>query len=123
MESSYSNKEIDPKGYSPNDFYWVSVVDKLNSLDCAAETKSAETINCGKSTITETQATTCYNSQLCKNKQLSEWLKDIQKTHSGSDIRYKDIRDTYTLEIRKSINLVLGIILMILFIVYSISKK
>jgi F0F1-type ATP synthase membrane subunit a len=38
-----------------------------------------------------------------------------------SDVRYKDIRDTYTLEIR--INLVLGIILMILFIVYSISKN
>jgi hypothetical protein len=37
----------------------------------------------------------------------------VQKTHSGSDVRYKDIRDTYTLEIRKSINLVLGIILMI----------
>jgi hypothetical protein len=66
MESSYSNKELDPKGYSPNDFYRVSVVDKLNSLDCAAETKSAETIDCGKSTITETQATTCYNSQLCR---------------------------------------------------------
>lgn len=123
MESSYSNKEVDPKGYSPNDFYWVSVVDKLNSLDCSKETTAAETIDCGNPSITETQALTCYNSQICKNKQLSEWLKDVQTKHSGSDIRYKDIRDTYTLEIRKSINLVLGIILMILFIVYSITKK
>lgn len=120
MESTYSNKELDPKGYSPNDFYWVSVVDKLNSLDCSNETKTAETINCENPSITEKQSLTCYNSQLCKNKQLSEWLKDVQTNHSGSDTRYKDIRDTYTLEIRKSINLVLGIILMIFFIVYSI---
>jgi hypothetical protein len=123
MESSYSKKDLDPKGYSPNDFYWVSVADKLNSLNCPKEIANVKKINCEKSSITEKDALTCYNSQLCKNKQLSEWLKNVQMNHSGADVRYKDIRNTYIVEIRKSINLVIGIILMILFIIFSMTKR
>jgi hypothetical protein len=31
----------------------------------------------------ERQARRVITRELCKNKQLSEWLKDVQKTHSG----------------------------------------
>jgi hypothetical protein len=113
-----SESNINPKGYSTNDFHWVSVKDYYSKLNC----KSVElndhcsTIGTTSDILDHTQAKACYDAALCNNKKLSDSLDTAKLSHSGTDMRYIDTKNSYIIELRKTINLGIGITAMSIFI-------
>lgn len=121
MENSNVAVTLAPKGYSPNDFFWVSVREELDTINCDSVISdvSNNNIECSDSTIGETEIKACYQSELCKNKNYSNWLEEIQRNHSGADMRNMDIQNSYNVEIRNTFNLGMGILGIIVFSYFS----
>ena len=112
MSQNYlSNKSV--VGYTPNNFFWVSVCDEFNNFNCE-EVSNVDCTNVNSSNIKE-----CYQSQLCQNKYSANWISTVQTTHSGSDERYLDTKHKYNVELRKTFNLGIGVIGLLIFIYYN----
>jgi hypothetical protein len=105
-------------GYSPTDFFYV----KAQELNIMPD-------NCGSITIpTETQCNVdnynankidCMNTALCKNKDNATLISKLQNKHSGSDQHYLDTNQEYKVTVTNSINLGIGIIILIGFIIQN----
>ena len=119
MENVPESPSLAPKGYSPNDFFWVSAREDMDTFNCNTVLDTQASISCDDKSINETDIKTCYQAELCKNKNYSTWLAEIQQTHSGADMRNVDIQNVYNTEIRNTVNLGMGIILIGLFAYFN----
>jgi hypothetical protein len=115
MEVSEKPTSLAPKGYSPNDFFWVSAKEELETINCDSVIDESTTITCSDSNINETDIKTCYQAELCKNKNYSKWLGEIQQKHSGADMRNLDSQNSYNFELRNTFNLGIGILGIMIF--------
>jgi len=61
----------------------------------------------------------CYQSELCKNKKLVDYLYQIRNNHSISQEKYDNISQKNNFEIIKLVNLLVGITITSLFIHYN----
>jgi hypothetical protein len=109
---------MDPKaelyGFNPQDFFWVSATAEMASIDCPTIVSTKATTDC----TVATNAKYCYDRELCKNKEYSEWLAKAQMAHTGADARYEDSRITHNVQIMTTINLGIGIVGLIV-VMYS----
>jgi hypothetical protein len=58
----------------------------------------------------------CYQSELCKNKALANQLYNIRDNHYTSQERYENVKNKYHFEVVKTVNLLIGIIGVFMFI-------
>lgn len=119
MEDTQKPVSLAPKGYSPNDFFWVSAREEMKTVNCNTVLDNQSSITCTDPSIGESDIKTCYQAELCKNKNYSKWLGEIQQTHSGADMRNADTQNVYNIEIRNTINLGMGIIVLGLFTYFN----
>jgi len=61
----------------------------------------------------------CYKKELCKNKENATRINQLQNNHLGSDQNYEDSKAIYTIEYMKTINLGIGVVILLLAIYYS----
>lgn len=101
-------------GYSPNDFFYVNGDEYVNDFATNCETLEMQTFDCSNNF--ENNSSNCINQALCNNKSYAEKLAQIQSTHNGSDELLHDINSDYTRNILTSLNLSVGIIILILMI-------
>ena len=100
--------------YDSNNFYWKSV--NYDESACNSYTR------CYNDNITNGNNILCYQNEVCENKKKSNHLLEIQKSHSGSDVRYTDIRDKFHYSLLTTVNLGMGIIA-ILSMIHGNLKK
>ena len=105
--------EAELHGFNPQDFFWVSATAEMASINCPTILATADT-DCTKSS----NAKACYDKELCKNKEYSEWLAKAQMAHTGADARYEDSRISHNAQIMTTINLGIGIVGLML-VIYS----
>jgi len=58
----------------------------------------------------------CYQAELCKNQSLVNNLYTIRNQHSTSIERYDNVKNKYTFEVVKTVNLLIGVAICVLFI-------
>jgi hypothetical protein len=58
----------------------------------------------------------CYQSELCKNKALANQLYNIRDNHYTSQERYENVKNKYHFEVVKTVNLLIGIVGLFMFI-------
>ena len=98
------------RGFSPNDFFWVSASAEMAGLDCAAAATAVVDADCAAVTSGDpTTAKACYDHELCKNKQYAEWLAGAQMAHTGAGARYADSRVAHNAQVLTALNLGAGI--------------
>jgi hypothetical protein len=116
--------------FSGNDFFYVSSVLKdeekpdessCNELNGNADlTEGNCTINSEKNSswITDFSGN-CYKKEICKNKSLATEINNLENNHSGRDQNLINSKSIYSLELRRTISLSLGIIIIFGSIIYS----
>jgi hypothetical protein len=99
-------------GYSPTDFFYVKAQEiSIMPDDCKTITTPSET-QCSVDNY-DANKIDCINAALCKNKSNAELISKLQNKHSGSDQNYLDTNQEYKLTLANSINLGLGILVLI----------
>jgi hypothetical protein len=61
----------------------------------------------------------CYKKELCKNKENAKEIHNLQNDHLGSDQNYSNTKVIYSMELRRSISLSIGILILFGSIIYS----
>ncbi len=61
----------------------------------------------------------CYKKEICKNKSLATEINNLENNHSGRDQNLINSKSIYSLELRRTISLSLGIIIIFGSIIYS----
>lgn len=94
--------------YNPNDFYYYNATfsdkEKVNTNDPYNDNnkcRSYMNIECN-------DVNSCYDKEICKNRNYAMKIKDLQTNHDGADMRNIDTSVDYNRELLKSYNLVLG---------------
>ena len=105
-------------GYSPTDFFYVKA-QEMNIMpdDCGSITTPSET-ECNIDNYGDNKID-CINASLCENKTSSILINKLQNKHSGSDQHYLDTNQEYKLTLTNSINLGIGIVILIGFIIQN----
>jgi hypothetical protein len=105
-------------GYSPTDFFYVKA-QEMNIMpdDCGSTTTLSET-DCNIDNYSD-NSYNCINSALCKNKDTAKLISKLQNTHSGSDQNYLDTNQQYKLTLTNTINLGIGILILLGFIIQN----
>ena len=105
-------------GYSPTDFFYVKA-QELNIMpdDCNAITNTTDT-QCNIDNYNANKVN-CMNTALCKNKDNVTLIGKLQNKHSGSDQNYLDTTQEYNLTVTNSINLGIGILVLIGLIIQN----
>lgn len=57
----------------------------------------------------------CYKKEVCQNKEKALKLNDLENNHSGRDQNFINSQNIYSLELRRSIALSLGLVVLIFF--------
>jgi|LauGreSBDMM110SN_4_FD.fasta_scaffold43740_3 hypothetical protein len=107
-------------GYSPTDFFYVkaqqnnqmpsaSVCTTLNPYDTIWDASC----NSANYSSSDDNILNCNHKELCKNKDKAVALTHIQHNHIGSDQNHLDTKNEYNTAIVKTVNLGIGIILLI----------
>jgi len=129
------NTEVNPQNqfvvsYNENDFYCNyignDIVNYVNVNDMNALCSTYLKNKCNSINKESLQNFTkfsnikeCYlANEICNNKNNYDTLKEIQLSHSVSGSRFDDINSFYKTEILKSVNLGVGIVLLI-YIIYK----
>ena len=100
-------------GYDMKDFFYVNAI---KAKDMPTEGQCEEILNKAynpemcKGEEFGNNRKECLGRQLCKNKELSDTILDIQQIHSGSDGKYKDSQIIFNRELFKTANLSIGIV-------------
>ena len=97
------------RGFSPNDFFWVSATAEMAGLDCAAAATAVNDADCADITTGSENAKKCYDRELCANKKYSEWLAGARMAHTSADARYADSRVAHNAQVLTALNLGAGI--------------
>jgi hypothetical protein len=107
-------------GYSANDFFYVKAENNNempSANDCASlkpyDTNWDSSCNLTNYSSTSDNMLNCNHKELCKNKDKAVTLTQIQHNHIGSDQNYLDTKDAYNTAIVKTVNLGIGIIVLI----------
>jgi hypothetical protein len=105
--------------YNPNDFFYVSVKDYMMPTDDQCKTSFNYNILTDASCIPSDDSWkdlsfNCYKRELCKNKEKSKEINNLQNNHLGSDQNYLDTNNVYMNEYIKTFNLSIGILILIL---------
>jgi len=105
-------------GYSPTDFFYVKA-QEMNIMpdDCGSTTTLSET-DCNIDNYSD-NSYNCINTALCKNKDTAKLISKLQNKHSGSDQNYLDTNQQYKLTVTNSINLGIGILILLGFIIQN----
>jgi hypothetical protein len=108
-------------GYSPGDFFYAkaNVQGKMpTATQCATlnPTNIEWDTKCNASTF-ETNATDCYNKELCKNRHNVYWLTNDKNINSGSTQKYLDMNKEYNYELLTTFNLGVGVLILSGFII------
>jgi hypothetical protein len=107
--------------YSPNDFFYVKF-DEQNNISTIDNTVCAPlkpyenmNVDCNNQNYnsSEINKINCNLKELCKNKEKVEELQKIQNTHTGSDQKYLDTKYSYNTALLRTINLGVGICIII----------
>ena len=61
----------------------------------------------------------CYKKEVCQNKEKALKLNDLENNHSGRDQNFINSQNIYSLELRRSIALSLGLIILFGSIIYN----
>jgi len=105
-------------GYSPTDFFYVKA-EKMDIMPTNCDSiiiptnEQCNIDNYGDNKID------CINASLCENKTSSMLINKLQNKHSGSDQHYLDTNQEYKLTLTNSINLGIGIVILIGFIIQN----
>ena len=97
------------RGFSPNDFFWVSASAELAAVDCAKAAVAVSAADCSGITSASGAAKACYHKELCANKQYADWLAEAQMAHTGAGARYADSRVAHNAQLMTALNLGAGI--------------
>jgi len=106
--------------YSQNDFFYVKA-EESNTMPTEIEcsnmdiTNSQWDISCNPTNI-GSNTNQCVYKELCKNRKNATTLYGLTNVNSGSDQKYLDTKRKYNEEIRNTINLGIGIVLLACFI-------
>ena len=105
-------------GYSPTDFFYVKAQEMdIMPTNCdSITTPSKETCNIDNYGDNKID---CINAALCENKDTSILINKLQNKHSGSDQHYLDTNQEYKLTLTNSINLGIGILILIGLIIQN----
>ena len=105
-------------GYSPTDFFYVKA-QEMNIMpdDCNSITNTSDT-QCNIDNY-DNNKIDCINAALCKNKDTAKLISKLQNKHSGSDQNYLDTNQQYKLTVTNSINLGIGILVLIGLIIQN----
>lgn len=105
-------------GFSSTDFYYVTAATAdpsiLNNCSSALQPSCGDPVN-----VTADNAGTCYQKEVCINKQTAEWIKKYQNKHSGSDQNYLDTKSIYNSALQRTANLGIGIFATIVYIYFN----
>jgi len=122
--------------YNPNDFFYykspllsddgnilIGVTANNSSFDidtvCGTKKEVTGNIDCrGNTDSIQGNIESCYNRELCINRDNALRINKLQTNHDGSSIRKEDVFSDYNRELLKSYNLAigsLGIIIMYYF--------
>jgi hypothetical protein len=105
-------------GYSPTDFFYVKAQEMdIMPTNCdSITTPSKETYNIDNYGDNKID---CINAALCENKDTAILINKLQNKHSGSDQHYLDTNQEYKLTLTNSINLGIGIVILIGLIIQN----
>jgi hypothetical protein len=115
-------------GFSPNDFFYYQVqAENLMPSDNAKFDISCNTLDIHNPTwdtrcnsiLFKDNSYNCIYKEICKNKEKVNKLSDIQTVHSGSDGKYLDTTIKYTNNITDTINLIVGVIGLSIYIMQN----
>jgi len=122
--------------YNPNDFFYYkspllsenggNIVTGLKTDDptfdidatCTTKKNNATNIVCRNNNVNGNNIKSCYDRELCINRDNALRINKLQTNHDGSSIRKEDVFSDYNRELLKSYNLAigsLGIIIMFYF--------
>ena len=102
--------------YNPNDFYYYKATfsdgTKINTNNSYNDDNKCNTIINSSSTCNrtdkKTNLETCYNRELCINRQNAMKMNELQTNHDGAGTRNIDVSVDYNRELLKSYNLAIG---------------
>jgi hypothetical protein len=121
--------------YNPNDFFYYkspllsddgNIVTGLKTGDptfdivatCTTKKDNATNDICRINNVIDNDIKSCYDRELCINRDNALRINKLQTNHDGSSIRKEDVFSDYNRELLKSYNLAigsLGIIIMFYF--------
>lgn len=115
--------------FSGNDFFYVNVANNSANPDYHVPDDSIcdtliqnNSINDTYCTINNTDGSdwitnsgNCYKKEVCQNKEKALKLNDLENNHSGRDQNFINSQNIYSLELRRSIALSLGLVVLIFF--------
>lgn len=105
-------------GYSPTDFFYVKAQElSIMPDDCGSITTPTES-QCNVDNYSD-NSYNCINAALCENKDTANLIGKLQNTHSGSDQNYLDTNQQYKLTLTNTINLGIGILILIGLIIQN----
>jgi len=102
--------------YNPNDFYYYNATfsdgNKINTNNYYNDDNKCNTIinsstDCNRENK-KSNLETCYNRELCINRQNAMKMNQLQTNHDGADTRNIDVNVDYNRELLKSYNLAIG---------------
>ena len=103
-------------GYSPTDFFYVKA-QEMNIMPDNCESTVSET-ECDIDKYSDISQN-CIYAALCKNKDSANLIGKLQNKHSGSDQNYLDTNQQYKLTLTNTINLGIGIFILIGLIIQN----
>lgn len=105
-------------GYSPTDFFYVKAQEMSIMPDnCNSITNTTDS-QCNIDNYNDNKIN-CVNTALCKNKDNAKLIGNLQNKHSGSDQNYLDTNQEYKLTVTDSINLGIGILILLGLIIQN----
>jgi len=112
-------------GFSPNDFFYYQAQQENlmpladNDFDASCSKlnvySSGWDLSCSQTHFLD-YSYNCIAKELCRNKDKVRKVSQIQTVHSGSDEKYLDTTNEYSSSYKDTINLGIGIIGLIIFI-------
>ena len=103
--------------FNPNDFFSSTERKNLPRGDMGCEILHTEIEN-GLNCLEDSNLDKCYQSELCKNKDLVKNMYNRRNSHLTADESYMNRVNIYNFSIFKSMNLSAGIIASLVFIYY-----
>lgn len=116
--------------YNPNDFYYVSSSiftdlgtnqnDILNNCNNFLTTGNNSDYDnkCGDIDFFENNSNNCFKYELCKNKQNSDTIMQLQNKTTGESERNIDYQNKYNNELLKTVNISASIIFITYLSIY-----
>ena len=100
--------------YNPSDFFYVKAETDENMPtkdECTRLLNAVPDLSCNDTNFRNNK-TECINKELCINKNNAEWIRTYQNINGGSKQTYMDTVDLYNESYLTTINLGIGIIIL-----------